>query len=362
MQLLKECIYSILTVFIFLNFLLSQNITHEKRKIPVAIMDFVSEELSNSSLLALTGYFRTELLKTDIYDIMERNNMDEIFKEQAFQLSGVCSDLECLVEAGQILGVHKMIGGAINKLGLKYIITLKIIDVETGRIDKIYTETFIGAEEELDQAILLIISRIKGSVIEKSTEFYVNSEPIGAAVYIENEFIGNSPIRIPIQEIKEYNIKIMAQGYQTWKQVRKPEKGGTVLIDATLIKEIVNLNQNDLTNANYINYLKKQKSYAKGAALSILPGGGHFYSEQYFVGTLFLLLRGATFATYFFEENIGHNEELNIIIVASLEIDVITSLISVYLYNKKIKGNYKISFQPVLNKDKHLLLGLNIEF
>lgn len=362
MKKLKDYIYSIIIIFILSNSLFSQDNRLEKRKIPVAIMDFVSEELSNSSLLALTGYFRTELLKTDIYDVMERNNMDEIFKEQAFQLSGVCSDLECLVEAGQILGVQKMIGGAINKLGLKYIITIKNIDVETGRIEKIYTETFIGAEEELDQAILLLISQIKGSVIKKSTEFYVNSEPIGAAVYIENEFIGNSPIRIPIQETKEYNIKIMAQGYQTWKQVRKPEKGGTVLINATLIKEIVDSNQNDLTNANYINYLKEQKSYVKGAALSILPGGGNFYSEKYFVGSLFLLLRGVTFAKYLSEDNIGHNEYLNTIIVASLELDVIISLVSVYFYNKKIKQKYKISFKPVLNKDKHLLLGFNFEF
>ena len=59
--------------------------------------------------------------------------MEEILTEQGFQLSG-CTSSECAVEAGKLLGVEKMIGGSVNKLGNLYTLFIRKIDVESGEI------------------------------------------------------------------------------------------------------------------------------------------------------------------------------------------------------------------------------------
>jgi TolB-like protein len=41
---------------------------------------------------------------------------------------------ECKVEAGQILGVGKIVSGSIGMVGKVYYLTLQLIDVKTGKV------------------------------------------------------------------------------------------------------------------------------------------------------------------------------------------------------------------------------------
>lgn len=204
---------------------------------PVAVIDFSGEGVSKTTLLALSDFFRSELIGKGQYKVMDRGNMNEIFAEIGFQQSGACTDEACLIEVGQLLGVMKMFGGSIGKIGAKYMITVKIIDVKTGSIDKIVTEKFLGAEEDLDQPISNIAVKISGSSdgLTKSS-FYVKTEPPGAKVYLDDVFKGNSPIAIPIDTIKEYTIGVESQGYQTWQQKIMAKDGEVVGANAVLLK------------------------------------------------------------------------------------------------------------------------------
>jgi hypothetical protein len=65
-------------------------------------------------------------------------------KEQGFQQSGACDQGACLVEAGQLLGVQKMVGGTIGKLGTVYAVELRVMDVKTGEIDRGFSREYSG--------------------------------------------------------------------------------------------------------------------------------------------------------------------------------------------------------------------------
>jgi len=82
---------------------------------------------------ALTNRLTTELFKTGLYDVVERNKIKDILDEQGFQLSG-CTTSECLVEAGKLLNVELMLGGSISKVGKLFSLEVRIIDVEPARI------------------------------------------------------------------------------------------------------------------------------------------------------------------------------------------------------------------------------------
>jgi hypothetical protein len=60
--------------------------------------------------------------------------MNKILKEQKFQMSG-CVAQECKVEAGQVLGVGKIVTGSVGIVGKTYYLTLQLINVQTGKIE-----------------------------------------------------------------------------------------------------------------------------------------------------------------------------------------------------------------------------------
>jgi len=102
-----------------------------------------TSELTQAEMLLVTDKLVNSLVQAG-FTVIERTKRDEILKEQGFQQSGACSESSCLVEAGQLLGVHKMVGGTIGKFGGANIIELRIIDIGTGKIDKTYSKEYQG--------------------------------------------------------------------------------------------------------------------------------------------------------------------------------------------------------------------------
>jgi hypothetical protein len=101
----------------------------------IAVLDLVARSgLEQDEILTISDRFRGALIETGTFTVIERSQMDAILKEQGFQQTGACSEASCIVEIGQLLAVHKMVGGSIGKVGRLYSINLKVIDVATGAI------------------------------------------------------------------------------------------------------------------------------------------------------------------------------------------------------------------------------------
>ena len=101
----------------------------------IAIAEFEGRNVSAMDAITVSDFLRTDIVKLNKYTVVDRNNMEEILSEQAFQLSG-CTTQECAVKMGQLLNVNKIIVGSVVKLGAKYIINANMINIETGAIEK----------------------------------------------------------------------------------------------------------------------------------------------------------------------------------------------------------------------------------
>ncbi|MBI4726920.1 hypothetical protein HY768_06815 [candidate division TA06 bacterium] len=117
----------------------------QAQKLQVSVMDLnVTSGLSKSEVSMLTDKLINDLVIANVYQVVDRSKRDEILKEQGFQQSGACDQGACLVEAGQLLGVQKMVGGTIGKLGAAYYLQLRVIDVKTGGIDRAFSKSYSG--------------------------------------------------------------------------------------------------------------------------------------------------------------------------------------------------------------------------
>ena len=103
-------------------------------KTAIAILDFEAKgEATQKEADVLTERVRVELFKTDRYSVMERSRMEDILKEKGFEQL-ICNEVSCMVEAGHILGVEQMVAGSYQKMGTLNTITLRVVDMETGKI------------------------------------------------------------------------------------------------------------------------------------------------------------------------------------------------------------------------------------
>lgn len=105
------------------------------RKIKLAVVDLIGYTLSPAEVSTLTQKVKTVLAKTDYFDLISTSDMQEILKAQDFQASGRCDETQCLVEMGKILAVEKIATGTIGIVGKKYSLSLRMVDIETARIE-----------------------------------------------------------------------------------------------------------------------------------------------------------------------------------------------------------------------------------
>ena len=101
----------------------------------MAVLEFEGKGISQTDASALSDRLNNELYKLGEYRLVERNQINEILIEQGFQQSGCTSD-ECVVEVGKLLGAQKMVAGSISKVGEVYSVSARIIDMQSGEIEK----------------------------------------------------------------------------------------------------------------------------------------------------------------------------------------------------------------------------------
>jgi len=122
---MRKFIYSVIGFVLFTTVSFGQSY--------VAVLDLSANGVSSVEAKAITEKIRVELFQMPQFRIVERELMEDIIQEQNFQLSG-CTSNECLVEVGKILGVEQVIGGSISQLDETYLVTIRLIDVETAEI------------------------------------------------------------------------------------------------------------------------------------------------------------------------------------------------------------------------------------
>lgn len=155
----KKILFSIFFI------LLTNTFTQEKLKI--AVIELEGNSLSKQDLIGLTNRLRSELFNIMKYIVIERSKMNEILKEQGFLQIG-CTNTECAVEVGQLIGVEKIIIGNVDKIGTIFTVNLRMVDVATGKIEKTATKDCEGCtiNTVLLSTIKNVTRLISGSEIE----------------------------------------------------------------------------------------------------------------------------------------------------------------------------------------------------
>jgi hypothetical protein len=169
---ISKKIFLIITLlsFIFNISLYAQNKNINKTRI--AILEFKGDGIPKGTANNVSELLRVEMVKTNKYIIIERTRMDAILKEQGFQQTG-CTDETCAVKIGKILSANKIMIGNVMKLQDMFVITSRIVDVETGSIELAEKES-AKSEKDLYNAVQTLARNLTESIEERPVKSAAN--------------------------------------------------------------------------------------------------------------------------------------------------------------------------------------------
>ncbi|MBI4978974.1 MAG: hypothetical protein HZC28_15960 [Spirochaetes bacterium] len=107
---------------------------------------------------ALGEMFRSELVQSRRFNVLDRANMDTVLKEQAFQQTG-CTESACAVKIGKLVNVEYMMFGTLSKLGSMALLTVNVVNVESGEI-AVTAKEKIKNIEQAEQPVRALVDTI----------------------------------------------------------------------------------------------------------------------------------------------------------------------------------------------------------
>ena len=156
MKTTKKMIFTILSlIFIFLI-----NTSWAQNGVIMALLNIDTHGLHTTDTSSVTDIVRLEMEKTKTYTILDKYEMRDVVRQNKIDYKN-CFSRSCLVEAGKILKVDKMLSGSIEQLGNKIVISLRIIDVKSGTIEKSDIMEFLNLPE-IQKMIEIAVKDILG--------------------------------------------------------------------------------------------------------------------------------------------------------------------------------------------------------
>ncbi|MDP2807790.1 MAG: PEGA domain-containing protein, partial [bacterium] len=255
------------------------------QKIGVAVLDLEPQGVALSTAAVISEYVRGEFRSSERIDLIEKNKMEVLLKQKAFEQTG-CTESKCAAEAGTILNVDKMIIGTLGKLGQKYVLTLRVVDVKTARIECQDREEKITAEEDLNvlvpPLVVRILPKLKLTGLGKPLEgvqapaatggLKIYTTPPGAKIFVDGNEWGQSPRLVAPLEVGERSVLLTLDGYRDLVRQVAITKGITASMNVTLEKVYgsIKVTSSPAGASVYLNGILKGTAAAQGLTLNSL--------------------------------------------------------------------------------------------
>ncbi|MEX0966049.1 MAG: hypothetical protein WD077_02345 [Bacteroidia bacterium] len=105
---------------------------------------------------------RLEIEKTGLYAVVDKHDLATYFERDTTYTQATCLGMNCLIAVGKGVNADKMIGGAIEKFGDKIIISLRLINVSAGGIEKVQIDEYLYLPESIQEMVQVSVQKLFG--------------------------------------------------------------------------------------------------------------------------------------------------------------------------------------------------------
>lgn len=123
-----------------------------EEKINIVLLDLKGMGISAFEAENFSDYLRSELAEIGISNAMEPDHIKEIQEKSVIE-NGKCYTDDCALEIGKLLEASHIILGSIEKTEHAYDLNFRILNIETGTVQKSINDTYQGDEDDLKQTL-----------------------------------------------------------------------------------------------------------------------------------------------------------------------------------------------------------------
>ncbi len=179
----------------------------------------VDEELADN----LTEVLISRLAKRGDHEIAGKEELKTKLGVDDRAAADCMSNSGCLGRVGTELGVTRMIVGTLGKRGDDYAYNLNLIDIETGKVENRVFELVAGGKV---QELIAAVQSTADKLLEPKVEpggVRVTSETRGAMVYLDEAFMGSTPVRRDGVDPGAHSLRVEKEGHVGWaKEIDVP--------------------------------------------------------------------------------------------------------------------------------------------
>ena len=191
----------------------------------VGVLDLTSANLSSAICRQLSDQLRTELASSGRLEVVEREQTDAALQEQGSQQAGKLAT-ERIVHVGHLIAAHKMVAGTVGRVGDVCTISLRLIDVATGALQRTAVNDCECEVQELLTRIIPQMAAELGGVAAVVTELpedgggvgtlSIGSTPDSADVTIDGRPRGTTPVLLSEIASGPHAVRVTSPDHLPW--------------------------------------------------------------------------------------------------------------------------------------------------
>ena len=190
----------------------------------------VDEELADN----LTEVLISRLARRGDHEISGKEELKSKLGVDDRAAADCMSNPGCLGRVGTELGVTRMVVGTLGKRGDDYVYNLNLIDIETGKVENRVFELVAGGKV---QPLIAAVQSTADKLLEPKVEpgaVRVTSETRGAMVYLDEAFMGSTPVRRDGVEPGPHALRVEKEGHVGWAKEIEVPAGATMEVKVPL--------------------------------------------------------------------------------------------------------------------------------
>jgi hypothetical protein len=145
-----------IVIYLFLILFSILSIHAQEHKQVITILDFETSGLSKQEANIILDFLSNYIVETDLFTVIDRMQREAILQELEWSASD-CADESCQLELGKLLAANLIIVGSIGQVGNRYILNMKLINVETGVTLRTASEKYADIDLLIDNSRAVVL-------------------------------------------------------------------------------------------------------------------------------------------------------------------------------------------------------------
>ena len=157
------------SILLLVILLLCSFLSYAQEKPTIAVLDFKYSGIPKIEAEVFLDFITSNIVQTGAYTVIDKAQRRNLLEEMEFS-NADCADEQCQLEIGRLLAANQIIVGSLGKVSNRYVLNIKLIEVETAKTLNTASKLYNSMDDLIDDSASLVIAFVgaKGPAIEEA--------------------------------------------------------------------------------------------------------------------------------------------------------------------------------------------------